>query len=61
MIAYYKICIVCSKKRKNKKVTRVVDSISILCYNITTTGKAHIKIRTAGNKTCKGIDKLEAG
>ena len=56
------MCIVCSEKRKIKKVTRVVDSISILCYNITTTGKDHIKkINTTGNRTCKGIDKLEAG
>ena len=45
------MCVVCSKKNKNKKVTRVVDSISILCYNISTTG----------NRIFKGIDKLEAG
>ena len=37
------MCIVCSKKIKIKKVTRVVDSISTLCYNINTTGKDHIK------------------
>ena len=59
MVRCYKICIVCSKKRKIKKVTRVVDSISILCYNINTTGKAHIKIRTAGNRIFKGIDSLK--
>ena len=54
------MCIVCPKKRKIKKVTRVVDSISILCYNITTTGKDHIKkINTTGNRTCKGIDNLK--
>ena len=40
------MCIVCSKKRKNKKVTRVVDSISILCYNNNTTGnRLHQKIQ----------------
>ena len=39
------MCVVCSKKIKIKKVTRVVDSISILCYNISTTGKDHIKIQ----------------
>ena len=54
---HYKMCIVCSKK-KNKKVTRVVDSISILCYNISTTWKDHIKNIT-GNIIFKGIDKLE--
>ena len=58
MITYYKICIVCSKKNKNKKVTRVVDSISILCYNINTTGKDHIK-NTTGNRIFKGIDNLK--
>ena len=51
------MCIVCSKK-KNKKVTRVVDSISILCYNINTTGKEHIK-NTTGNRIFKGIDNLK--
>ena len=56
------MCVVCSKKIKIKKVTRVVDSISILCYNISTTGKDHIKkINTTGNRIFKGIDKLEAG
>ena len=46
-----------AKKKKNKKVTRVVDSIFILCYNITTTGKDHIKkINTTGNRIIKGID-----
>ena len=58
MITYYKICIVCSKKIKIKKVTRVVDSISILCYNINTTGKEHIK-NTTGNRIFKGIDNLK--
>ena len=43
------MCVVCSKKNKNKKVTRVVDSISILCYNISTTG----------NRIFKGIDNLK--
>ena len=52
------MCIVCSEKRKIKKVTRVVDSISILCYNINTTGKEHIK-NTTGNRIFKGIDWLE--
>ena len=53
------MCIVCSeKKRKIKKVTRVVDSISILCYNINTTGKDHIK-NTTGNRIFKGIDNLK--
>ena len=52
------MCIVCSKKRKIKKVTRVVDSISILCYNNNTTGKEHIK-NTTGNRIFKGIDSLK--
>ena len=52
------MCIVCSEKRKIKKVTRVVDSISILCYNINTTGKEHIK-NTTGNRIFKGIDNLK--
>ena len=52
------MCIVCSKKNKIKKVTRVVDSISTLCYNITTTGKDHIK-NTTGNRIFKGIDSLK--
>ena len=38
-------CVLCVLKKKNKKVTRVVDSISILCYNNNTTGKDHIKIQ----------------
>ncbi len=58
MITCYKICIVCSKKNKNKKVTRVVDSISILCYNRNTTEKEHIK-NTTGNRIFKGIDNLK--
>ena len=53
------MCVVCSKKNKNKKVTRVVDSISILCYNINTTGKDHIK-NTTGNRIFKEIDELES-
>ena len=53
------MCIVCSEKRKIKKVTRVVDSISILCYNINTTGKDHIK-NTTGNRIFKEIDELES-
>ena len=52
------MCIVCSKKKNKKKVTRVVDSISILCYNINTTGKDHIKT-TTGNRIFKGIDNLK--
>lgn len=53
------MCMVCSKKRKIKKNHyRVVDSISILCYNITTTGKDHIK-NTTGNRIFKGIDNLK--
>ena len=52
------MCIVCSEKKKNKKVTRVVDSISILCYNNNTTGKDHIK-NTTGNRIFKGIDNLK--
>ena len=52
------MCIVCSNKRKIKKVTRVVDSISILCYNRNTTGKEHIK-NTTGNRIFKGIDNLK--
>lgn len=41
------MCIVCSKKKiKIKKVTRVVDSISILCYNNNTTeNRPHQKIQ----------------
>ena len=52
------MCIVCSEKRKIKKVTRVVDSISILCYNRNITGKDHIK-NTTGNRIFKGIDNLK--
>ena len=53
------MCIVCSKKRKIKKNHyRVVDSISILCYNNNTTGKDHIK-NTTGNIIFKGIDNLK--
>ena len=59
MITYYKICIVCSKKIKIKKNHYwVVDSISTLCYNISTTGKDHIK-NTTGNRIFKGIDNLK--
>ena len=53
------MCIVCSEKRKIKKVTRVVDSIFMLCYNINTTGKDHIK-NTTGNRIVKEIDELES-
>ena len=52
------MCVVCSKKIKIKKVTRVVDSIATLCYNKTTTGKDHIK-NTTGNRIFKGIDNLK--
>ena len=52
------MCIVYYEKRKIKKVTRVVDSISILCYNNNTTGKDHIK-NTTGNRIFKGIDNLK--